>query len=93
MGKKGKRAQKEAGPAASPKRRRGGGPRRRWTLGHLTVALVLGLVLGGALGYAAGERAGSAPVIDSTGQEIEPQSRRDRFGRSPGHPHYGHDHS
>lgn len=93
MSKKAKRAQREAGPAASPKRQRGGGPRRRWTLGHLTVALLLGLVLGAALGYAAGERAGSSAAVDSSGQEDEPRSRRDSFGRAPSHPHYGHDHS
>jgi hypothetical protein len=71
--------------------RRGSGPLRRWTFGHLAVAFALGLGLGGALGYATGESAGGTPA-GADGQQIEPLSSTDRFDRSPGHPHYRHDH-
>lgn len=61
-------------------------------MGHLSVAFVLGLALGGAFGYFAGERAGGTAVEGSDGQRIERQSTTDRYGRTPGHPHYMHDH-
>lgn len=61
-------------------------------MGHLTVAFVLGLVLGGAFGYFTGDRAGGTAGDGSAGQRIERESRTDRYGRSPGHPHYMHDH-
>jgi hypothetical protein len=52
--------------------------RRRWTLGHLIAAFVLGVLIGIALMYSAGD--------------VEQQRTTDAFGRSPGHPHYQHDH-
>jgi len=52
--------------------------RRRWTLGHLIAAFVLGVLIGIALMYSAGD--------------VEQQRATDAFGRSPGHPHYQHNH-
>jgi len=46
----------------------------------VAVALVAGLVLGGVIGYYVGSAVTQAGITDA-------------FGRSPGHPHYNHDHN
>jgi len=46
------------------------------------VALLAGLVIGGTIGY----------VVGDTVPSGEASATIDRYGRSPGDPHYGHDH-
>ncbi|MGQ9425597.1 hypothetical protein ACXYTJ_08010 [Gilvimarinus sp. F26214L] len=56
-------------------------PKRRWTLGHLLTAFFLGAILGLLVGYESGSVGSQS---DGTGT--------DSYGRSPGDPHYMHNH-
>jgi len=56
-----------------------------WNLLHVLGALVIGFGLGGAFGYQVGST-GGANITN------EGEVRTDAYGRSPGDPHFGHDH-
>lgn len=75
MGRKSR--QKRQRPAQKTNRSAGASG-RRWTLGHLIAAFLLGAALGFLVGYEPGD--GGA------------QRTTDAFGRSPGDPHYAHRH-
>lgn len=49
-------------------------------------------LLGVGLGWLFGYDAGMKDAIDEATGEIRPQKVTDSYGRSPGHPHFGHAH-
>ena len=90
----GKRKRRQKGKQAGPPRPAGPPPvglaARRWSLRHLLLVLLIGFGLGFAAGYAIL----GGPSATDAGTEAEPEQeiRTDRYGRPPGHPHYGHPH-
>ncbi len=55
---------------------------RGWSAGGIALALFLALGIAGAIGYSLYSDAGSQ------GEKVE----KDKYGRSPEHAHYRHDH-
>jgi hypothetical protein len=78
------------------------GPSNLWKAVKILLLLGVGYGLGWNFGYVSGEedgrsqaRAALSDQLDnaSGGQNSSEVSDTDSYGRSPGHPHYGHNHN
>jgi hypothetical protein len=67
---------------------KGSGSFNLWVATKIIALLAVGYLAGWSFGYSAGRDDGRAEVGAPTGDE----ANTDAFGRSPGHPHYGHSH-
>jgi len=67
------------------------GPSNLWRVVKILLLLGVGYALGWNFGWASGRDA--AQVASGTGNTSGGASNTDAYGRSPGHPHFGHAHN
>lgn len=70
------------------------GPSKVWKAVKILLLLGVGYGLGWNFGYVSGREDGRSQARAASGDESSSEtSDTDSYGRSPGHPHYGHSHN